>query len=49
MSTEQQIHLKHLLILKLHNMRNKTFIRGLAVIAVIGLSLGALLPVFANL
>jgi len=49
MKTERQIHSKHLLILNPHNMRNKAFIRGLAIVAVIGLSLGALLPVFANL
>lgn len=43
----QPIHTK--LLFPPNNMRHKTFVRGFAILAVAGLVLGALLPVFASL
>jgi len=37
------------LLFPLNNMRQKTFVRGFAILAVVGLTLGALLPAFAGL
>jgi hypothetical protein len=37
------------LLLSLNNMKHKTFVRGFAIVAVVGLTLGALLPAFAGL
>lgn len=43
----QQIPMK--LLLPLNNMRQKTLVRSFAILAVVGLTLGALLPAFAGL
>lgn len=37
------------LLLPLNNMRQKTLVKAFAIVAVIGLTLGALLPAFASL
>lgn len=41
---EQRILMK--LLLPLNNMKQKTLVRGFAIVAVVGLALGALLPAF---